>query len=449
MSKHRQMMIPFSPPDIGESEIKEVADALRSGWITTGNRTKLLERRITAFIETGDVTADCDSDGNRERYANRTVCLSSATAAEELILRLIGIGPGDEVIVPAYTYTASASAVIHCGAKPVFVDIIKNGDPFTYMPEMDCDQLAEAINEKTKAIVAVDIGGVVCDYERLFAIAEEKRGLFRPKEDDGSRLGTISSRIQHELGRVAIIADSAHSLGAKRMFRGHWRYCGNLADFTSFSFHAVKNFTTGEGGAATWIPLRTVSNKEIYDIFQLLSLHGQNKDALAKSSTGGNSWEYDIIGPWFKCNMTDIMAAIGLRQLDRYPGLIDRRKELTARYDAVCEELGIRHMIHSTSFMSSSNHLYLIRIDDASEAERNSVIERFTDRGVSTNVHYKPLPMMSAYKELGWDIKDFPNSYDYYRNLITLPLYSLMSDDEVEYVCDVMRELIISFRENS
>ena len=444
----KKRTIPFSPPDISEQEIEEVVAALRSGWITTGHRTKLLEKRLAAFVENGDAALDCTDPDNAAKYSNRVVCLNSATAAEELLLRLIGIGPGDEVIVPAYTYSASASAAIHCGAEVVFVDITKDGAADTHMPEMDYDAVEAAINEKTKAIIPVDLGGIVCDYDRLFDIVERKRGLFVPKDDDGSRLGSLSSRIQNSIDRVMIVADSAHSLGASRVFRGSRRYCGELADFTSFSFHAVKNFTTGEGGAATWRRIKDVDDSEIYSMMQLLSLHGQNKDALSKSSSSGGSWEYDIVGPWYKCNMTDIMAAIGLRQLDRYPGLLSRRREIISAYDKVCDELGIGHLIHHTDQMDSSNHLYLIRIDDASVVQRNAMIERFAELGVSTNVHYKPLPMMSAYRDLGWDIKDFGNSFDYYRNLISLPLYSLLSDEDAEYVCCALRTVIEEFREN-
>ena len=440
--------IPFSPPDISELEIEEVVAALRSGWITTGQRTKLLERRLAAFVQEGDVTLDCMTPENIERYSGRMVCLNSATAAEELLLRLIGVGPGDEVIVPAYTYSASASAAIHCGAKVVFVDTVKDGAAGTHMPEMDYDALEAAITEKTKAVIPVDLGGIVCDYERIFDIVEKKRDLFVPMESDGTGLGELSSRIQKNIGRTMVVADSAHSLGASRQFRGERKNCGQLADFTSFSFHAVKNFTTAEGGAATWCGIDGVSDNEIYTMMQLLSLHGQSKDALAKSSSSGGSWEYDIVGPWFKCNMTDIMAAIGLRQLDRYPGLIERRSEIVDRYDKICDELGISHLVHHTDYMDSSNHLYLIRIDDADADKRNAMIERFAEMGVATNVHYKPLPMMSAYRELGWDIKEFPNSYDYYRNLISLPRYSLLSDEDADYVCDILREVVKEFREN-
>ena len=436
----RKKTIPFSPPDISESEIAEVCEALKSGWITTGPRTKLLERRLAAFIETGRNGIDCTEPGNTEKYSNRVVCLNSATAAEELNLRVLGIGPEDEVIVPAYTYTASASAALHCGAKVVFADIRKDGDPATHMPEMDYDALEKLINERTKAIVTVDLAGIVCDYERVFGIVEEKKNLFRPAESDGTALGDLSSRIQKALGRVAVVADSAHSLGASRLFRGEKKCCGAIADFTSFSFHAVKNFTTAEGGASTWLPVSGVEDAEIYKMFQLLSLHGQNKDALAKTKLG--AWEYDIIGPWYKCNMTDIMAAIGLRQLDRYPGLIERRTQIINKYDSVCDELGISHLVHHTADMDSSNHLYLIRVPGIDADTRNLIIEKMAERGVATNVHYKPLPMMTAYKALGWDIKDFPNSYDYYHNLISLPLHTLLTDEDVEYVCEALRGAI-------
>lgn len=433
-------VIPFSPPDISELEIHEVAEALRSGWITTGPRTKLLERRIAAYIETGRTNIDCNTDENVKQYSNRVVCLNSATAAEELNLRIFGIGPGDEVIVPAYTYTASASAAIHCGAKVVFVDIQKDGDPVTHMPEMYYEKLEAAINEKTKAIVTVDLGGIVCDYDRIFEIVERKKTIFTPMDDHTNPLKDLSSRIQKSVGKIAVVADCAHSLGASRVVCGEKKYCGAIAQFTSFSFHAVKNFTTAEGGASTWLPIPGVDDAEIYHMYQLLSLHGQNKDALAKTKIG--AWEYDIIGPWYKCNMTDIMAAIGLRQLDRYLGLLDRRVEIMAKYDAVCDELGISHLIHHTDKMDSSNHLYLIRIPNITEAQRNEIIEKMAQKGVATNVHYKPLPMMTAYKSDGVDIKDYPNSYDYYHNLITLPLHTLLSDEDVEYVCEILREVM-------
>lgn len=432
--------IPFSPPDISELEIQEVAEALRSGWITTGPRTKLLERRIAAYIETGRTDVDCNTEEDVKKYSNRVVCLNSATAAEELNLRIFGVGPGDEVIVPAYTYTASASAAIHCGAKVVFVDIQKDGDHVTRMPEMDYEKLEAAINEKTKAIVTVDLGGIVCDYDRILEIVEQKKDIFTPMDDHSNPLKDLSSRIQKALGKVAVVADCAHSLGASRAVGGVKKYCGAIAQFTSFSFHAVKNFTTAEGGASTWLPIPGVNDAEIYHMYQLLSLHGQNKDALAKTKIG--AWEYDIIGPWYKCNMTDIMAAIGLRQLDRYLGLLNRRVEIIAKYDAVCDELGISHLVHHTDKMDSSNHLYLIRVPNITEARRNEIIEKMAEKGVATNVHYKSLPMMTAYKSDGVDIKDYPNSYDYYHNLITLPLHTLLSDEDVGYVCETLKAVV-------
>lgn len=431
--------ISFSPPDISELEIAEVVEALQSGWITTGPRTKRLERRLAAYIETGRTNIDCDTEENVAAYQDRVVCLNSATAAEEVILRIWGIEPGDEVIVPAYTYTASASAAIHCGATVRFVDIQKDGDPVSHMPEMDYDKLEAAINEKTKAIVAVDLGGIVCDYDRIFAIVERKKALFTPKESDGTLLGDLSARIQRGLGRVAVVADAAHSLGASRVTRGKLTYCGQIADFTDFSFHAVKNFTTAEGGAMAWREVPGVENAEIYKLAQLLSLHGQNKDALAKTRLG--AWEYDIIGPWYKCNMTDIMAAIGLRQLDRYLGMIDRRREIIQAYDRTCDELGISHLTYRTDEMNGVNHLYLVRIPGIDEKQRNAVIEEMAKRGVATNVHYKPLPMMTAYRALGNDIQDFPNAYDYYHNLISLPLHTLLTDEDVAFVCETLREV--------
>ena len=443
-------VISFSPPDISELEIAEVCEALRSGWITTGPRTKLLERRLAAYIETGNT----DTEADAERWSNRVVCLNSATAAEELNLRILGIKPGDEVIVPAYTYTASASAAIHCGANVRFVDIQKDGDPASHMPEMDYDALEKAITEKTKAVIAVDLGGIVCDYDRVFEIVERKRTLFTPVESDGTILGDLSARIQHAIGRIAVIADCAHSLGASRIvshtgagkIKVQKKYCGAIADFSSFSFHAVKNFTTAEGGASTWLPLHGIENAEIYKMFQLLSLHGQDKDALSKTAAG--SWEYDVIGPWYKCNMTDIMAAIGLRQLDRYSGLLSRRADIIKRYDAVCDELGISHLQHHTDNMDSSNHLYLLRIPGADVNIRNDIIERLAEYGVAANVHYKPLPMMTAYIKLGWDVKDFPNSYDYYHNVVTLPLHTKLSDEDIDYVCQVLREAITNVTKN-
>lgn len=440
--------ISFSPPDISELEIAEVAEALRSGWITTGPRTKLLERRLAAYVETGKTDIDCTTDEAVGEYCNRVVCLNSATAAEELNLRLLGIGEGDEVIVPAYTYTATASAAIHCGATVKFVDIQKDGDPETHAPEMDYDAMEAVITEKTKAIVAVDMGGIVADYDRIFEIVERKRNLFTPLKSDGTPLGDLSSRIQSGLGRVAVLSDAAHALGASRIVsqtgKGNMerckRYVGSIADFTSFSFHAVKNFTTAEGGASTWclpesVYEASVSDAEIYKFYQLLSLHGQNKDALAKTKIG--AWEYDIIGPWYKCNMTDIMAGIGLRQLDRYLSLLSRRVEIMKRYDETCDELGISHLVHHTETMDGSNHLYLIRVPGIDVEQRNDIITRMAERGVATNVHYKPLPMMTAY---GKDCSKYPNAYDYYKNLITLPLHTKLADEDVEYVCECLKE---------
>jgi dTDP-4-amino-4,6-dideoxygalactose transaminase len=357
-------------------------------------------------------------------------------------LRILGIGPGDEVIVPAFTYTATASAVIHCGATPILVDIQRDGDDVTRAPEMDYEKVEAAITEKTKAIVPVDLGGIVCDYDKLFEIVERKCHLFVPLEDDGSMLGSLSVRIQRAIGRVMIVADCAHSLGAGRVVGGTWKNCGQIADMTSFSFHAVKNFTTAEGGASTWRRLKGIDDAEIYHMFQLLSLHGQNKDALAKTKIG--AWEYDIMGPWYKCNMTDIMAAIGLRQLDRYPKLLARRAEIIKKYDAACDALGISHLIHHTQRMTSSKHLYLIHIPGIDTEKRNRIIEKMAECGVATNVHYKPLPMLTAYKKLGWDIKDFPNAYSYYENLITLPLHTLLTDEDVEYVCKALQNAVES-----
>ena len=401
-------VIPFSPPDISELEINEVAEAMRSGWITTGPRTKELEKRLAEYCHTSKV-----------------VCLNSATAAEELNFRICGIGEGDEVIVPAYTYTASASAAIHCGAKVVFVDSQKD------CVEMDYEAVGEAITERTKAVVAVDLGGIVCDYDKLNSVVEQKRSIFTPKEGD-----SLGARIQQSLNRVLVFSDAAHALGASR----NGKMAGEIADFTDFSFHAVKNFTTAEGGASTWRDIPSIDNDELYHQYQLLSLHGQSKDALAKSQIG--AWEYDIIGPWYKCNMTDIMAAIGLKQLDRYPQLLARRGEIIRKYDAMCDELGVKHLVHSGENFQSSNHLYLTRIPGVGDKERREIIVKLAERGVNCNVHYKPLPMMTAYRELGWDIKDFPNAYEYYENLITLPLHTLLSDEDVEYVIENFREVV-------
>ncbi len=438
-------IIPFSPPDISEAEIQEVSKALRSGWITTGPRTKLLELRLAAYIETGRVDLDCESQEAVEKFSHRVVCLNSATAAEELNLRMLGIGPGDEVIVPAYTYTATASAAIHCGAKVVFVDIQKDGDRETHAPEMDYERLAAAITPRTKAVIPVDLGGLVCDYDKIFEIVEEKKSLFTPLEDKGDTpLSGLSSRIQRAIGRVAVVSDAAHALGARRKLGGSWKNCGQMADFTSFSFHAVKNFTTGEGGASTWRQLKGIDDKEIYHFYQLLSLHGQDKDALAKMRPG--AWEYDIIAPWYKCNMTDMLAAIGLRQLDRYPGLLERRSQILKKYDETCDALGISHLIHCTDYMQSSRHLCLIRVPGIDEGQRNQLIEWMAEKGVSTNVHFKPLPMMTAYKA---EAAEAPNAYDYYHNLITLPFYTKLSDEDVEYVCEILTKTIMEFRRSA
>ena len=407
-SKDVQRSILFSPPDISDLEIAEVVEALKSGWITTGPRTKELEKRLAEFCHTSKV-----------------VCLNSATAAEELNFRICGIGEGDEVIVPAYTYTATASAAIHCGAKVVFIDSQKDST------EMDYDKVADAITEKTKAVVAVDLAGIICDYDKLYAAVESKKSLFKAKE--GNDLG---ARIQQAIGRVLVFADCAHALGASK----NGKMAGEFADFTDFSFHAVKNFTTAEGGAATWKDIPGIDNEEMYHQYQLYSLHGQSKDALAKTQIG--AWEYDIIGPWYKCNMTDIMAAIGLRQLDRYPTLLERRKEIIKKYDEACDELGVIHLHHYGEDFASSGHLYLTRIPGVSDEQRREIITKLAERGVNTNVHYKPLPMMTAYKNMGWDIKDFPNAYAYYENLITLPLHTKLSDEDVDYVIENYKDVV-------
>lgn len=394
--------IPFSPPDITEEEIKEVSDALRSGWITTGPRTKQFEKNLCEYLK-----------------VDNCVCLNSATAAEELNFRILGIGEGDEVIVPAYTYTASASAAIHCGATVKFVDSQIDS------VEMDYRALENAITEKTKAIVPVDLGGVPCDYDTIYKIVEKKKSLFHPAND-----------IQKAIGRVIVVADGAHALGASR----NGVTVGNLADFTSFSFHAVKNLTTAEGGCATWKHIDGIDDEELYHLYQLYSLHGQSKDALAKTKAG--AWEYDIVGPWYKCNMTDIMAAIGLVQLKRYPSLIQRRYEIVKKYDEAMDAMHIEHIQHVSDVYHSSAHLYMIRIPDISVEQRNEIITRMAENGVATNVHYKPLPMMSGYKAYGWDIKDFPNAYHLYHNEITLPLHTLLSNEDVEIVIQTLRSTL-------
>lgn len=396
------MKVPFSPPDMSELEIAEVCDAIRSGWITTGPRTKEFERRIAAYCHT-----------------EKAVCLNSATACMELVLRLFGIGPGDEVITCAYTYTATASVVCHVGAKVVMVDTAP--DSF----EMDYTKLADAITERTKAIIPVDLAGVVCDYDKVFAAVESKRGLFHPAND-----------LQEALGRVLVLADAAHAFGAQR--RG--RMCGEIADFTSFSFHAVKNLTTAEGGAVTWRNIEGVDNEWIYKQFQVLSLHGQNKDALAKTQLG--AWEYDIVSPAFKCNMTDIMAAIGLKQFERYPQMLARRREIIERYNAALNNLDVEVLDHYNDDHASSGHLYFVRLLGKDMKFRNEVITEMARREIACNVHYKPLPMMTAYKNLGFDIADYPNAYNQYQNEVTLPLNTCLTDEQVEYVIENFVEII-------
>lgn len=397
------MKIPFSPPDIGEAEIEEVVAALKSGWITTGPKTKELERQVAQFCHT-----------------SKAVCLNSATAALELTLHQLGIGPGDEVITCAYTYTASASVVCHVGAKLVLVDCQKDGY------QMDYDALEAAITEKTKAVIPVDIAGVICDYDRIFEIVEKKKALFTPSDN----------KIQQALGRVAVVADAAHAFGARR----HGKMCGEIADFTAFSFHAVKNFTTAEGGAVVWRDIDGIDNEEIYKNYMLLSLHGQSKDALAKTQLG--AWEYDIVMPGYKCNMTDIMAGIGLAQMRRYPKLLMRRCNIIGQYDAVMENLPVHVLQHYGEDFASSGHLYLVRLEGKDEAYRNEFIRKMAELEVATNVHYKPLPMHTAYKKLGFDIKDYPNAYQMYHNEITLPLHTCLCDEEVEYVLDCFAKVL-------
>lgn len=398
--------VPFSPPDISETEIQGVVEALKSGWITTGPRTKEFERRIAEFCGT-----------------NKAVCLNSATACEESILRLLGIGEGDEVITSAYTYTASASPIVHVGAKVVLVDVAE--DSF----EMDYDKLEAAITEKTKAIVPVDLGGVICDYERIYEIVERKKELFHPENE-----------IQKAIGRIAVVADAAHAFGAKKKLGGEWKMCGSIADFTSFSFHAVKNLTTAEGGALTWKEIPGIDDEWIYKQFMLLSLHGQSKDALAKTKLG--AWEYDILSPAYKCNMTDIMAAIGLAQMDRYEGLLKRREEIIETYDCALKPLGIQVLDHYGEDHRSTGHLYLTRIPGIDRETANQIIEKMAEAGIATNVHYKPLPLLTAYKNLGFRMEDYPNAYKQFENEITLPLHTLLSDEDVEYVVERFVDII-------
>lgn len=390
------MKVPFSPPDISENEINRVVDVLKSGWITTGPVVKEFENRIAEYVG-----------------VEKAVALSSASASLEGVLRVLGIGEGDEVIIPAYTYTATASPVVHVGAKLIMCDVA----PESF--EMDYDKLGDLITEKTKAVIAVDLGGIIADYDRIYKIVESKKNLFQANND-----------IQKAMGRVAVIADAAHSFGSS--YQG--RMAGSIADFSSFSFHAVKNLTTAEGGAVTWRTIDGISNEDIYKKLQLYSLHGQSKDALAKNKPG--SWEYDIVSPAYKCNMTNIMAAIGMGQMDRYDEMLERRKELNDRYSKAFAERGLILMNHYTEDMESTGHLYLVRIPGADVEDRNAVIEDMAEREIACNVHYKPLPMMTAYKNLGFDIKDYPNAYNQYKNLITIPVFSKMTDEQNQFVID-------------
>ena len=397
-----KMNIPFSPPDITELEIEEVTNALRSGWITTGPRTKELERQVAAYCGT-----------------ERAVCLNSQTACAELALHVLGVGPGDEVIVPAYTYTATASVVYHVGATIVMVDCQKD------TLEMDYDMVEAAVTERTKAIIAVDLAGIPCDYDRLYEIAERKKALFRP-----------NSPIQTALGRLAVMADTAHSFGATQ----NGKNTGALADFSSFSFHAVKNLTTAEGGALAWKTIPGIDNEVIYKQLQLLSLHGQSKDALAKTQLG--AWEYDIVGPWYKCNMTDVAAAIGLSQMKRYSAMLARRKEIIGRFDAALKPLGVSVLPHYTEKHQSSGHLYLTRIPGITPEQRNDIITKMAERGIACNVHYKPLPMHTAYKNLGFDIANYPNAFGLFAYEISLPLHTCLTDEQVQYIIDNYTDIL-------
>lgn len=402
MKEMKRMNIPFSPPDITEAEIAEVVDTLKSGWITTGPKTKKFEKQIAEFCHT-----------------SKAVCLNSATACAEMALRVLGIGPGDEVITSAYTYTASASVICHVGAKVVLVDTKKD----SY--EMDYDKMADAITERTKAIIPVDLAGVPCDYDKIYEVVNSKKHLFKPSND-----------IQEKMGRVAVVADAAHAIGAQK----DGKQCGELADFTSFSFHAVKNLTTAEGGALVWKDTEGVDNEDIYKQLMLLSLHGQSKDALAKTKLG--AWEYDIVAPYYKCNMTDIMASLGLVQLQRYPEILKRRREIIEMYNKGLEGESISILTHYGDNFASSGHLYLVRVNGKTREECNKIIEKMAEYGVATNVHYKPLPLLSAYKNLGFDIKDYPNAYALFENAITLPLHTKLTDEEVQYVIDVFKECL-------
>jgi len=396
------MKVSFSPPDMSQLEVNEVSEAIRSGWITTGPRAKEFENLIALCCQT-----------------EKAVCLNSATACMELVLRLLEVGPGDEVITCAYTYTATASVTCHVGAKVVMVDTA----PGSF--EMDYSKLADAITERTKVIIPVDLAGVICDYDKVFEAVESKKHLFRPAND-----------LQKAFGRIVVLADAAHAFGAMRQ----GKICGEIADFTSFSFHAVKNLTTAEGGAVTWRNIPGIDNEWVYKQFQLLSLHGQNKDALAKTKLG--AWEYDIVSPAYKCNMTDIMAAIGLMQLKRYPEMLYRRRQIINRYNEGLKELPIEVLNHYDENHSSSGHLYLVRLIGKDVEYRNEVITKMAERGIACNVHYKPLPMMTAYKNLGFDIKDYPNAYNQYRNEITLPLHTCLTDEEVDYVIENFVDIV-------
>lgn len=400
------MNIPFSPPDITELEIEEVSQALRSGWITTGPRTKELERQVAQYCNT-----------------ERAVCLNSQTACAEMALHVLGIGAGDEVIVPAYTYTATASVVHHVGAKIVMVDCQPDS------LEMDYDKVEAAVTKNTKAIIAVDLAGIPCDYSRIYQIADKKRDLFSAKSD-----------VQKALGRIAVMADTAHSFGAMR----DGKPAGCLADFSSFSFHAVKNLTTAEGGALTWKTIPGIDNETIYKKLQLLSLHGQSKDALAKTQLG--AWEYDIVGPWYKCNMTDVAAAIGLSQMKRYGKMLARRKQIIERFDSALKPMGVKVLDHYTKTCQSSGHLYLSKVPNITPQQRNDIITKMAERGIACNVHYKPLPMHTAYKNLGFDIGDYPNAYAHFANEISLPLHTCLTDEQVDYIIhnytDILKEYI-------
>jgi len=396
------MKIDFSPPDISDLEIAEVIDALKSGWITTGPKTKEFEKQIADYCQT-----------------EKAVCLNSQTACAEMALRLLGVGAQDEVITTAYTYTATASIIQHVNAKIVLVDTQPNS------LEMDYEQVEKAITNKTKVIIPVDLAGIPCDYERLFSIVEENKKLFMPRNE-----------LQATIGRVVISADTAHAFGATL----NEQKVGSIADFSSFSFHAVKNLTTAEGGALTWNNIPGIDNADIYQRLQLLSLHGQSKDALAKSQLG--AWEYDVIGPWYKCNMTDIAAGLGLAQLKRYPSLLARRKQILTRYDDAFKPLGIDVLDHYTDKYHSTGHLYMTRVPNIGEAERNEIIVKMAEKGIACNVHYKPLPMLTAYKNLGFDIADYPNAYNLFKNEITLPLHTKLTDDEVEYIIKNYSEIV-------